>query len=217
MAAGASCLRLPEAHGERISRRQMELLRQVAAHGPLPVSSPALPATPDRRLSHVADHSRLTPASTVVADGGPVKKGDKPKAAFRLLLATCPNAPSARVAARRFGRCPRPRFASASSTFSPSAAMTVVPSAQPHSGRRSDAALRQLGHGPVQGCADRRARSAATSARSTSSAACAWPASTTTSRRSAGRRATTPSSRCSATGASATTSRARRSPGPSSC
>ena len=45
--------------------------------------------------------------------------------------------------------------------------------------------------------ASRRAR---TRAPWTTSAACGWPASTTTSRRSGGRRATTPSSRCSATG-----------------
>ena len=43
-------------------------------------------------------------------------------------------------------------------------------------------------------------RRARTTARSTPSAACGWPASTTTSRRSGGRRGTTRSSRCSATG-----------------
>ena len=85
---------------------------------------------------------------------------------------------------------------------------------QPRAGRRPDAALHELGHGPVQGRPDRRRDALLQRGPSTTSAACASPASTTTSRRSGGRRATTRSSRCSATGASATTSSARRSTGP---
>ena len=61
---------------------------------------------------------------------------------------------------------------------------TVVPSAEPRPGRRPDAPVHELRDGPVQGRPDRGARSAATRAPSTTSAACGSPASTTTSRRS---------------------------------
>ena len=77
---------------------------------------------------------------------------------------------------------------------------THVPSREPRPGRRPDPALHEQRHGPVQGGLHRGREAVATRAPSTTSAACASPASTTTSRRSAGRPATTRSSRCSATG-----------------
>ena len=61
---------------------------------------------------------------------------------------------------------------------------------QPRAGRRSDAAVHELGDGPVQGRPDRRGDTVTTRGQSTTSASCAWPASTTTSRKSAGRHGT---------------------------
>ena len=77
--------------------------------------------------------------------------------------------------------------------------------------QRSDAALHQRGHEPVQGRLPRHGEAAVQPRASPRRSACAPAASTTTSRTSATPRATTRSSRCSATSASATTSSATRS------
>ena len=84
---------------------------------------------------------------------------------------------------------------------------------EPRAGRRPDSAVHQQRHGPVQGRPDRRRAARLHPRRRLPAGAARRRASTTTSRRSAARRATTRCSRCSATGASATTSSATRSTG----
>ena len=77
--------------------------------------------------------------------------------------------------------------------------------------QRSDADVRQFGHGAVQERLHRRREARLHAAPPPRRRACAPAASTTTSTMSASPRATSPSSRCSATSRSATTSRSRRS------
>ena len=91
---------------------------------------------------------------------------------------------------------------------------TVVPSSSAGPAQRSDPALHQRRHEPVQGLSSSGRKSAITCGPPPRRNACAPAASTTTWRTSGAPPAITPSSRCSATSPSATISRKRRSPSP---